>query len=151
MGGVQCEPMSSVYQTQVLGANGMVEKDPAKDNERAELVRSLLQKGEKAPIRLQPKVVRIWIAPWEDAETDLHEVGLVYSEIGDKKGMWLYGEMNTSTQQPILKKPLQSIKEGDTRPSTTWTTQQQNIPKSTEKKKGLFLDMKSQGGARDNH
>ena len=30
------------------------------------------------PIRSQPKVLRVWIAPWEDADGDLHDQSYVY-------------------------------------------------------------------------
>jgi conjugal transfer pilus assembly protein TraV len=42
------------------------------------------------PIRTAAKVMRIWTAPWEDQEGDLHADGFVYTEIENRK--WNLGE-----------------------------------------------------------
>jgi len=42
------------------------------------------------PIRTPARVLRIWIAPWEDKSGDLHMASLVYSEI--EKRRWVVGE-----------------------------------------------------------
>lgn len=39
------------------------------------------------PIRSNPRVLRLWIAPWEDADGDLHEAALVHVVIDT--GRWL--------------------------------------------------------------
>lgn len=41
------------------------------------------------PIRTQAKVMRIWVAPWEDEEGDLHADGYLYTEI--EKRRWNLG------------------------------------------------------------
>lgn len=38
-------------------------------------------------IRSDPTVIRIWVAPWEDADGDLHDQGYVYLQIDS--GRWL--------------------------------------------------------------
>ena len=65
-------------------------------------VRSLHFEEEK-PLRLPPRVIRIWIAPWEDADGDLHQPSYIYSEISPKRGRWLFGEKEVVTTQPILR------------------------------------------------
>lgn len=42
------------------------------------------------PIRTPAKVMRIWVAPWEDSNGDLHMASLVYTEI--QKRRWIVGE-----------------------------------------------------------
>ena len=37
------------------------------------------------PIRTQPEVMRIWVAPWEDQDGDLHADGFIYTEIERRK------------------------------------------------------------------
>ncbi len=39
------------------------------------------------PIRSNPRVLRLWIAPWEDADGDLHEAALVHVVMDT--GRWL--------------------------------------------------------------
>jgi conjugal transfer pilus assembly protein TraV len=39
------------------------------------------------PLRSQPHVVRLWIAPWLDVEGDLHDASYVYMSIGQPR--WL--------------------------------------------------------------
>ena len=42
------------------------------------------------PIRTQAKVMRIWMAPWEDDDGDLHADGYLYTEIESR--LWNLGE-----------------------------------------------------------
>jgi len=42
------------------------------------------------PIRTPANVMRVWIAPWEDKNGDLHMSSLVYTEI--KARRWIVGE-----------------------------------------------------------
>lgn len=37
------------------------------------------------PIRTQPEVMRIWVAPWQDQDGDLHADGFIYTEIERRK------------------------------------------------------------------
>ncbi len=56
------------------------------------------------PIRTQAKVMRIWIAPWEDTDGDLHADGYVYTEIEGRK--WNLGGRLRSPNpvlQPLTK------------------------------------------------
>lgn len=42
------------------------------------------------PVRSQARVMRVWVAPWEDQEGDLNAPGLVYTEIEPRR--WNVGE-----------------------------------------------------------
>ena len=39
------------------------------------------------PLRSQPRLLRLWIKPWEDADRDLHDQGYVYVQVDS--GRWL--------------------------------------------------------------
>jgi conjugal transfer pilus assembly protein TraV len=80
--GVTCSSLSGVY------ANAVANNLPALRKEgKGEAAGSAVAKaGEIAgrapssgdPIRSQSKVLRIWIAPWEDSDGDLHDQSYVY-------------------------------------------------------------------------
>jgi conjugal transfer pilus assembly protein TraV len=58
-----------------------------------------------APLRTPAKVMRIWIAPWEDADGDLQVSGYVYTELAARR--WLIGEP-AAPLTPTLR-PLQVV------------------------------------------
>lgn len=47
------------------------------------------------PILTQAQVMRIWIAPWDDTDTDLHASEFVYTEVVKRK--WNIGDMQIMT------------------------------------------------------
>lgn len=57
------------------------------------------------PIRTQPKVMRIWVAPWESVDGDLHASGQIFSEIEARR--WNVGTAETAAAPTLT--PLQSI------------------------------------------
>jgi len=57
------------------------------------------------PIRTPAKVMRIWIAPWEDKKGDLIVPGYVYTEIEPRR--WVIGERLPTSDLNL--QPLQSI------------------------------------------
>ena len=57
------------------------------------------------PIRTQPQIMRIWIAPWESVDGDLHASGQIFSEIEPRR--WNIGTPETVAAPSIS--PLQSI------------------------------------------
>lgn len=57
------------------------------------------------PIRTQPQVMRIWVAPWESVDGDLHASGQIFSEIEPRR--WNIGTPETVAAPTIS--PLQSI------------------------------------------
>ena len=60
------------------------------------------------PIRTPSKVMRIWIAPWEDNNGDLIVSGHIYTEIEPRK--WVIGDKLSSSEIPSLFQPLQVTK-----------------------------------------
>ena len=63
---------------------------------------------------LPAKVMRIWIAPWEDSRGDLHAPGYLYTEIEPRR--WTVGGP-AEPERVTLIRPLQ-IERRDTQPST---------------------------------
>lgn len=110
--GEKCETLTSVHEKYIEKGKG-TKPSEALPSEEASVVRQLAIQGEK-PIRLPPRVIRIWIAPWEDADGDLHQPSFIYSEISPKRGRWLFGESELVTTQPIFR-PLEK-KSGEKSP-----------------------------------
>lgn len=67
------------------------------------------------PIRLAPLVLRVWIAPWEDMDGDLHDQHYVYTVLN--RGKWLI-EANRQTIRDRFKPvyPLAGKEESSDKP-----------------------------------
>ena len=53
----------------------------------------------RSPIRSNPRVLRLWIAPWEDADGDLHEEALVHVVVDT--GRWLIEHVRAAPRSRI--------------------------------------------------
>lgn len=124
--GVRCQNLHAVYAERVLGAsettpltsysekvvkkkkldrsrNGffrnLIAQDPSEMDEEmdAEDMTRGLKNDESRPIRIPPMILRIWTAPWEDQDGDLHKAGYIYSEITPPRGRWIIGERNVES------------------------------------------------------
>lgn len=51
-----------------------------------------------APLRAGPKVMRLWIKPWEDADRDLNGESLVYVQVDN--GRWLVDHVQRQAREP---------------------------------------------------
>ena len=51
-----------------------------------------------APLRAGPRVLRLWIKPWEDADRDLNGESLVYVQIDN--GRWLVDHVQRQAREP---------------------------------------------------
>jgi conjugal transfer pilus assembly protein TraV len=58
------------------------------------------------PIRTPSKVMRIWVAPWEDADGDLNVSGYLFTELEPRR--WMVGKAAPSVATSL--KPLQVIR-----------------------------------------
>jgi conjugal transfer pilus assembly protein TraV len=82
--GVTCASLSGVYANAVAnnlpalrkGENGVGVNQGALPAKSGGIIGRTPSSGD--PIRTQPKVLRVWIAPWEDADGDLHDQSYVY-------------------------------------------------------------------------
>jgi conjugal transfer pilus assembly protein TraV len=94
-GGVSCESMTHIYnRTQAGTLPAQQAQPPAKaveasstyrSRETPALIGTTMTSGQ--PLRSQPQVVRLWIAPWVDVEGDLHDASYIYMSVGQSR--WL--------------------------------------------------------------
>jgi conjugal transfer pilus assembly protein TraV len=130
MAGVKCETPTEVYQHVIEGSlkdQVAAERPPKADKnlpdkdvkvsmkkpEEPGIASQMEFKEERKPIRIQPRVVRLWLAPWEDSDGDLHMGGFIYVEVAGKK-RWVLGEKTQdldSRVTPKLMSPLLPKKE----------------------------------------
>jgi hypothetical protein len=66
--------------------------------------RPLPQPEDPSSLRVPARVMRIWIAPWEDGRGDLHAPGYLYTEIESRR--WTLGAP-AEAERATLIRPLQ--------------------------------------------
>ena len=130
----RCNSVSNMYEIKMRGKADPQDKDSGDKKEKTPPVQIqhqgdmsvALVKGAayeaKIPVRVPPKVIRIWIAPWEDADGDLHQPGYIFSEINDKRGRWAFGEKQVAGSVPLLS-PVERTEETAVEESTSGRTQ----------------------------
>jgi len=83
--GVTCSSLSGVYANAVANNLPGLRKDgkgdpaaqsPSKESPDGTITGQAASSGD--PLRTQARVLRIWIAPWEDTEGDLHDQSYIY-------------------------------------------------------------------------
>ena len=96
--GVSCSSLSTIYAKAVTndlpmlrnGDNGDGgEKSEVADKKGANYHEDIIGRAPESgsPIRTQPKVLRVWLAPWEDTDGDLHDQSYIYVVIDP--GRWI--------------------------------------------------------------
>jgi conjugal transfer pilus assembly protein TraV len=95
--GSQCTSVSGVYANSIHGqppasvmpkpARGPVKKPPAATVAASAAETTPALPTPASAIRSQPRVLRLWIAPWEDDDGDLHEAAVVHVLVDT--GRWL--------------------------------------------------------------
>lgn len=143
--GVSCMSASQVYEASKQ-TNGPVTGNPEKDLPEAARAGERGQKPVSGwihqvesgalPLRTPSRVMRIWVAPWEGEDADLHLSTLVYTEIESRR--WMIGNASSKRVREIT--PLKanavmpSVAASPTtaaRPSSTSasnTTTAKNVP-----------------------
>jgi len=92
--GAMCTSVSGVYANSAQGMPRPAKPPEIKSPSAAPAIygASSIAPGRPAPapsasIRSNPRVLRLWVAPWEDADGDLHEEALVHVVVDT--GRWL--------------------------------------------------------------
>lgn len=83
-------PSRAAAPRQPAGPAVIVEEDGGSLRLVSHTVETPVPVAPSAPLRTDPQVLRIWLAPWEDTRGDLHLPGYVYSEIVGRT--WAVGE-----------------------------------------------------------
>jgi len=104
--GAMCTSVSGVYANSVQSTPKPV-KPPEKESAPAAPAiygASSIAPGGPAPasstsVRSSPRVLRLWIAPWEDADGDLHEEALVHVVVDT--GRWLIEHVRPVTRSRV--------------------------------------------------
>ena len=119
--GSQCTSVSGVYANSIHGqppASALPKPadPPAKTHASAPPVAAgaspttTARAADKSPasLRSQPRVLRLWIAPWEDADGDLHEASVVHVLVDT--GRWLIERVVPTSRNRIdaVRPPLPS-------------------------------------------
>ena len=104
--GSQCTSVSGVYANSIHGqppASALPK--PAKEPTSTAAAATVASASTAAPglgappsaLRSQPRVLRLWIAPWEDADGDLHEASVVHVLVDT--GRWLIERVTRATRR----------------------------------------------------
>lgn len=89
--GIFCESMSGIYAN--AQANGLPGQRVQRANTEAPIelsqAKGVMTKPlySGTPIRTAPRLLRVWFAPWEDSDGDLHDQSYVYLQVDS--GRWL--------------------------------------------------------------
>lgn len=130
--GVSCASLSGVYANAVannlpaLRKEGKGEASAGAPAKADEIIGRAPSSGD--PIRTRPKVLRLWIAPWEDSEGDLHDQSYIY--VVADPGRWVIEHNQRriiDRYRPTFIQP-QAKKEAPTPPSSATTV---NTPAGT--------------------
>jgi conjugal transfer pilus assembly protein TraV len=91
--GILCESMSGIYANarahnlpgQRVNGRGETEAELPRTKTGGAVMTRPIESG--TPIRSAPRVLRVWFAPWEDSDGDLHDQSYVYLPVDS--GRWL--------------------------------------------------------------
>lgn len=134
--GAQCTSVSGVYANSIHGLpSGLQLPQPAMAPAAAPIPAAVTHAPtfEAAPatagatpassIRSQARVLRLWIAPWEDADGDLHEASVVHVLVDT--GRWLIERV-----RPAQRNRIDTVRPPATSAPTAVTPALQNAPAS---------------------
>ena len=134
--GSQCTSVSGVYANSIHGqppASALPK--PAKEPTSTAVAATVASASTAAPglgappsaLRSQPRVLRLWIAPWEDADGDLHEEALVHMVVDP--GRWLIEHVRPVSRNrvdgvappiaPVIQDPAPAKAPSETPPAPT--------------------------------
>jgi conjugal transfer pilus assembly protein TraV len=123
--GVLCESMTGVYanaeqnnlpgQRVRHGSSDANKTADATQNDSVVLTKPLTS---GTPIRSAPRVLRVWFAPWEDTDGDLHDQSVVYLPVDS--GHWLVEHNRRRIQDAY--RPVYAPAKTPTAPTVSSTT-----------------------------
>jgi conjugal transfer pilus assembly protein TraV len=63
-----------------------------------------------SPLRSQPRILRLWVKPWEDADRDLNGESVVFVQVDN--GQWLVDRVQRQAREPYA--PIKASKKAST-------------------------------------
>lgn len=115
--GVTCSSLSGIYANAVANNLPALRKDRKGDHPSPDQSKESAITGRAAttgdPLRVQPKVLRLWIAPWEDTDGDLHDQAYLY--VVANPGRWAIEHSQrqiVDRYRPTFLKPGTALKPG---------------------------------------
>jgi conjugal transfer pilus assembly protein TraV len=109
--GAQCMSVSGVYANAGLGAAQLTQARPLPEDLPKKVDAPSTPKhaptasqaptpisAATTPLRSAPRILRLWIAPWEDRDGDLHEAAAIHVLVDH--GRWLIEHVRPARQQP---------------------------------------------------
>lgn len=134
--GILCQSMSGIY------ASAQAKKLPSQRSEidSEQNIRFSQAKSEKSvmtpplyagmPIRSDPRIIRVWFAPWEDTDGDLHDQSYVYLLLD--VGQWRidHHRLHVQDTDHLVHAPSDSVENG--RPTEIEDIGQQKKSPSTD-------------------
>lgn len=97
--GVACQSVSGTYANTAGPGATRPGKAEALPSLVAEPGPSTPPSADGLPLRAAPRVLRLWIKPWEDADGDLHDQGHVYVQIDD--GRWQIDHLQRRSREAV--------------------------------------------------
>jgi len=115
--GVTCSSLSGIYANAVANNLPALRKERKGDQPSPPQSKESPITGQVAtsgdPLRVQPRVLRVWIAPWEDTDGDLHDQSYLY--VVANPGRWAIEHSQrqiVDRYRPTFLKPGTSAKPG---------------------------------------
>jgi len=112
--GVKCDSVAGTYYNSIQnnlpaqrrpGSQGSSEAPAVAPRPTAVMIQTSSRIGaasaeafQGAPLRAAPRVWRLWIKPWEDADRDLNDESLVYVQVDN--GRWLVDHVQRQAREP---------------------------------------------------
>lgn len=108
--------------TEAPAENNQSSESPAKPTLPPPLQQPVPKIDDPTPIRTPSQVMRIWIAPWEDADGDLMVSNYVYTELEPRR--WMIGKAAPTVSSSLI--PLQVEQRPPEKRSTVDTPEDDN-------------------------
>lgn len=114
--GAQCTSVSGIYANSAHGMSVPAKPLPIQPSMAApalygapSIAAGSLASAPAAGLRSSPRVLRLWIAPWEDADGDLHEESLVHVLVDS--GRWLIEHIRPASRPRVdgVAPPIQPV------------------------------------------
>lgn len=107
--GVMCDSISGVYANSVannLPSQKVHQHGDSKEESyaAARYYERMISSGD--PLRTRPRVLRIWTAPWQDKDGDLHDQSLAYVVVDEGHWMLEHNQRRIAEEYAPIRPPI---------------------------------------------